>query len=311
MVYLAPQPDQVLPETEWLEHDIEAMFQGNKTGVGLKYLYQNWHQVLEDDSYYVDREDRELIKRNKEKIAKKVGNGRPVVELGCGGSDKGIILAEAFAASRYIGVDFWFENAQASADISKLIPSEPLQIDFMRSAYDWGQYEETVLVVLGSTISNLVARCDLIRAEEVLEATLNKLLEIAGPDGDVVLTYDTSETAEETYNTKDHIDFRKGIFAIANAETASTHLNPDYFDAPAVWDAENRCLSHNLVANTAHTTLIGGQKTPINFGQSFVEGKSYKFSRKIFDDAVKAVGAKTVFVDQAEHMVIQHIRRHP
>jgi uncharacterized SAM-dependent methyltransferase len=311
MVYLAPQPEQALPETEWLEHDLKEMFRGNRTGVGLKYLYQNWHQLLEDDSYYVDKEDRELIDKNKAELASIIGKGRPLVELGCGGSDKGVILAEAFRASKYVGVDFWFNNAQASANLSRSIPSEPLQIDFMRSSYDWAKFEGAVLVVLGSTISNLVAHCDLVRADEVLKATLNKLLEIAGPEGDVIVTYDTSETAEKTYNTPEHIAFRKGIFAIANEATNGTHLNPDYFDAPAIWDCENRFLSHNIVANTAHTTLIGGDKTPINFGQAFIEGKSYKFSRQIFDNAVRDVKAKTVFVDQTKNMVIQHITRHP
>lgn len=295
-------------EFEHFAEDMQAMFSGDASGTGLKYLYQRWGRVLADESYYVDQEERDLIADHADELRKIIGLNRPLIELGCGPSDKGVFLARAFNAAAYIPVDFWKENAVIAASFAAGIPAYPLRLDFMRTAFDWRAFERPVVVMLGSTISNLVADSRHVSAEDALRGVLQKIIDVAGPDGDVIITYDTSQEAQDTYNTPEHIAFRKSLFDLMNIHLPDTHLDQQNFSAPAVWDGEHNLLSHLIVSDNDQSIRLSGKRINLQPGQTFIEGKSYKYPEVLFDAVSHSLELGTGFKANAGHMMLQHLR---
>ena len=75
-----------------------------------KYFYdargsQIFEQITRLPEYYPTRTEREIMRRHGADIARKLGPGRTVIELGAGNCEKARSLCETIAASRFVAVD--------------------------------------------------------------------------------------------------------------------------------------------------------------------------------------------------------------
>jgi len=82
-----------------------------------KYFYDARGSAIFEDitrlpEYYPTRVEREIMRRHADDIARKVGTGRTVIELGAGNCEKARDLCESIAASRFVAVDISEEFLQ-------------------------------------------------------------------------------------------------------------------------------------------------------------------------------------------------------
>ena len=88
---------------------IEGLTQTRAT-ISPKYFYDArgsaiFEEITRLPEYYPTRTEREIMQRHAADIARKVGCGRTVIELGAGNCEKARSLCEAIAATRFVAVD--------------------------------------------------------------------------------------------------------------------------------------------------------------------------------------------------------------
>jgi len=85
-----------------------------------KYFYdargsQIFEEITRLPEYYPTRTEREIMRLHGRDIARRVGPGRTVIELGAGNCEKARSLCQTIAASRFVAVDISEEFLQQSA----------------------------------------------------------------------------------------------------------------------------------------------------------------------------------------------------
>lgn len=102
--------------TDAVREIIEGLGQPTAT-ISPKYFYDArgsaiFEEITRLPEYYPTRVEREIMRRHAGDIARKVGTGRTVIELGAGNCEKARALCESIAASRFVAVDISEEFLQ-------------------------------------------------------------------------------------------------------------------------------------------------------------------------------------------------------
>jgi len=279
--------DHTAPESELFLADVLAGLAEPPYSLPSKYLYDRrgselFDRICDLDAYYPTRTELGILGENAEAIAKAVGPGARVVELGSGSSNKTrALLDHLIRPVGYVPVDISGEHLEEAAQrIAGHYPHltiQPVTADYTRSfslppAPDPG--ETTLVYFPGSTLGNF----DVPDAR----AFLARQAALAGPGGGLVIGVDLVKEREVLLNAYDDPE---GVTAAFNLNLLQrlrreleAELDTEAFRHRAVFNEDLSCVEMHLESRRPQTLRVGGREIPFAEGQSIRTERSYKYT---------------------------------
>ncbi len=263
--------------------------------------------------YYLARAESEILTAQAAEIARRIGAGALLAELGSGSSIKTRSLLDALPTlAAYVPIDI---SRQHLADSARAIAAAYPTIDVIPLYADFTQVIELPRLVLpphrvvfffpGSTIGNLDngAACRL----------LARLRRAAGPNGGLVIGLDLVKPAavlEAAYNDS------AGITASFNCNLL-TRLNREYganfcvgaFRHSAIWHEDQQRIEMRLVSTRAQRVEIGGTVIEFDAGEAIHTEFCHKYTVGGFATLARGCGwaLQDAWTDRQQRFSVQYL----
>jgi L-histidine N-alpha-methyltransferase len=280
------------------------------------WLYDERGSILFDEitrlpEYYPTNAEREILAARANEIAE-LTQGRTLVELGAGTSEKTLLLLDALSAAgtleRFVPLDVSDDvlrlSAEAIAERYPTISVHGIVGDFERDLAATPPGESRVIAFLGSTIGNLYPE----RRARLLRAIATAL----APGDSFLLGIDLVKdpaVIERAYNDSQGVTeqfVRNGLTA-ANRDLGADFAQERFvFDAH--WDAEREWMDIGFNAVEAHTVHIAELEVELDLaeGERLRVEVSTKFRREGIEAELTEAGLRTTgwWTDDAERFAL-------
>jgi dimethylhistidine N-methyltransferase len=256
------------------------------------YFYDQAGSELFDEitrlpEYYPTRTEVSILEAHGDEMARALGPGVRLVELGSGSALKTeLLLARMEDLAAYVPVEISSEHLEAAAariaadfpDIEVL----PVVADFTEP-YDLPEPERVrvrrnVAFFPGSTIGNFPNEL----AAGLLDATARAM----GPGGAMLIGVDLKKGAgilEPAYNDAAGVTARFNLNLLVRL---NRELGADFdvgaFTHAAVWDEANSRIEMRLISQRAQTVRVAGRRFDFAAGEALVTEYSHKYSMDAF-----------------------------
>ncbi|MEM9011731.1 MAG: L-histidine N(alpha)-methyltransferase [Pseudomonadota bacterium] len=280
-----------------------------------KWLYDEagsalFEQITELPEYYLTRAEAEILRDNAAELAALVPEGGALVELGAGASIKTRALLDAgHQISAYVPIDiseeFLLTTAATLRQHYPAIAVEPVVADFTAAPTLPKAVRERPKVGFfpGSTIGNL--------AEEEAVALLTWARDwpgvqafILGADlvkdeATLVAAYDDAAGVTAAFNLN--------LLTRLNRE-AGADFDPGAFVHEARWMGDR--IEMHLVASSAQTVTLAGQRIPFAAGESIHTESCRKYTDATLAALARAAGwrVETTLTDGAQRFAVAILR---
>jgi L-histidine N-alpha-methyltransferase len=262
-----------------------------------RFLYDERGSHLFDritslEEYYPTRSEIALLEARSADIARRVGRGAAIVELGAGSSRKARLLLEALEApSCYVPVDISAAYlAQQAAEVARAFPELsvlPLVADFTEplTLPRAVRHRPVLLFFPGSTIGNL--------ARSKALALLRALRVATGARGLLIGVDTCADPARlhAAYNDSSGVTaaFNLNLLARLNRELEAD-FDLEAFDHTAIYDARERRIEMRLVSRCDQQVSVSGERIHFAAGEYLITEHSHKYSPESFADLARAAG---------------------
>lgn len=282
-----------------------------------KYLYDSlgsrlFEAICELPEYYPTRTEAAIFARHGEDIARRVGSGATLIDLGAGNCAKAASLFPLLRPQQYVPIDisrdFLIEAVsrlrQRFPDIAMNALALDLSGPFLLPAEVAPQ--RRVFFYPGSSIGNF--------APHEAIAFLRRVRENASHDGGLLIGVDLIKDAavlDAAY------DDAIGVTAAFNLNMLRhlNHLIGSDFDVRqwrhvAFFNAEESRVEMHLEARTALTVRWAGGERDFARGERIHTEDSYKYTRDSFADLLAQAGfiADDIWTDEAQWFAVMHAR---
>ena len=302
---------------------VNAAFQGDESGRIYAYLYKDPRpdhindQALDvtlnnASEYYIYQNGLNIIDEHKSTWAEKFGEGRTYIELGIG-SKAALIktkkLIEVFKPSVCIVNDqspgyvahAETELSQWAYEQGLVATINGMVCDFTDPSIDWSTFKNPIVVLQGCTIQNY----------DNVQDILKTLARIAGPNGDILLDYDTNKDHEHlkrAYGSAYQIAHRKEILQYVKEIFNPEGFKPDTFYWQSEWRADKNLLLQKLICDTPQSFTI--KEVHHENVREIVISKMYKNDPEGFLLDIKASGLRRegLYFDQDSLVVMEHVK---
>lgn len=283
---LAYDRDEILAGLRAPQKQLEPRFLYDERGSHL------FDQITTLEEYYPTRSEIALLAARGGDIARRVGRGAAVVELGAGSSRKARLLLGALdSPSCYAPVDVSAAYlAQQAAEIACSFPAlsvVPLVADFTKPLKLPRSIKQSPILLFfpGSTIGNL--SCAKARA-------LLRDLRVSTGARQLLIGVDTCAdpaALHAAYNDAGGVTaaFNLNLLARLNRELRAD-FDLEKFDHVAVYDAAARRIEMRLVSRCDQTVLVSGEEIHFADGEYLITEHSHKYSPESFADLAVAAG---------------------
>jgi L-histidine N-alpha-methyltransferase len=280
------------------------------------WLYDERGSLLFDEitrlpEYYPTNAEREILRAHAAEIAA-LTNGRTLVELGAGTSEKTLLLLDALSAAgaleRFVPLDVSEEvlrsSAEAIADRYPAISVHGIVGDFERDLVALPPGDGRVIAFLGSTIGNLYPE----RRATLLRAIASAL----APGDSFLLGVDLVKdpaVIERAYNDGRGVTekFVRNGLVHANRELRAD-FDQNRFTFDAHWDAEHEWMDIGFEALRAHIVRVAELEIefPLAEGERLRIEVSSKFRRDGIEAELTDAGLRTTgwWTDEAARFAV-------
>ena len=289
----------LLPRAAGMRAEISAGLSRPQKEIPPKYFYDKRGCALFDaicrlEEYYPTRAELAIMRAHSRAIARLLGPGCALIEVGCGNSEKTRLLLAALKPKAFVPIDIAREQLMTSCEA--LAPAFPrmaiiaLRADFARPIALPGAAlrgaRRRVLYFPGSTIGNFTpgeARDFLARWARQLGKNGGALIGVDLKKDSAVLdaAYNDARgvTAEFNLNVLRHINRRLG----ADFDSA-------VFRHRAFYDAADGRIEMHLESLKTQRVTIGGRAFEFARGETIHTENSYKYTVGEFQDLARTSG---------------------
>jgi dimethylhistidine N-methyltransferase len=281
-----------------------------------KYFYdargsQLFDRITELDEYYPTRTETSLMVGHAAQMARAIGPGALIVELGSGSSVKTRLLLDALERPvGYVPVDISAAHLKSAA---KSLAADYPHIEVMPVAADFTHgflvprpsvpASRCVFYFPGSTIGNFTAP----RARALLEA----IADCVQPSGDerpgaLLLGFDlvkSQEMLERAYDDALGVTaaFNLNLLARINRELDGDFVLDDFVHR-AVWEPEPARMEIFLRSKREQVVHAAGQRFRLAAGEDILTEYSHKYTRETIGALTRAAGFRraTTWIDAKE-----------
>jgi len=264
--------------------DVHAGLSQAQKAIPARWFYDATGSALFEDitalpEYYPTRSETDLLKRHAADLARAIGPGRAVVELGSGSSTKTPLLLQAITPAAYVPVDISGDFLRGSAEqLAKRFPGlpvYPVEADFTQPV-DLPR-EICPMPKLGffpgSTIGNMVART----AIDLLRVWRKAL----GDGSQLLIGIDRIKDRETLIAAYDDPAGVTAAFNLNLLERINRELGGDIatanFAHRAVWNDVNARIEMHLVAECDMDFTVDGRAYHMAKGETIHSENSHKY----------------------------------
>lgn len=268
--------------------------------------------ITELPEYYPTRTEISILERHGEEMARAIGPGARLIELGSGSALKTeLLLARLQEPAAYVPVEISRDHLLASAArIAADFPGLevlPVTADFTEP-FDLPeprhhQVQRNVAFFPGSTIGNFPRSM----AADLLRSTSQEV----GPGGAMLIGVDLAKdprTLERAYNDDAGVTAR---FNLNLLERLNRELGADFdlaaFSHRATWNEAECRIEMRLVSAVEQSVRVAGQEFAFQAGESLVTEYSHKYTREAFRALAEANGflVEQVWTDPGQLFSVQ------
>lgn len=310
-------PDLLDPSLAVFLRDVVAGLSRESKSIPCKYFYdargsELFDEITRLDEYYPTRAELEILERRAPEIARALGAGVALIELGSGSSYKTrILLDEMDELAAYVPVDISEEYLLATADELRddypdLVVC-PVAADYTR---DYGLPElprdaRKVVFFPGSTIGNF--------DPDEARAFLRRAARLVGPRGGLLIGVDLPKDRailERAYDDEAGItaEFNRNLLHRIRHELDGD-VDPEAFDHRAVWNEEASRMEIYLVSRATQQISVAGHRFELEAGEAIHTESSYKYSEHEFERLAGAAGFRRVvsWRDERDLFSVQYL----
>ena len=268
-----------------------------------KYFYDAlgcalYAAICQTREYYPTRTEAAIFARHAAAIARRVGCGGTLVDLGCGDGAKALAWIPSWQPDTYVGVDFAAEVLVGTLDrIAAAFPALDVRgvaVDFTRGLDLRADLPDaaTTFFYPGSSIGNFVPdeALALIRAIRAHRG--------GGRDAGLLIGVDTHKDAQRLVAAYDDATgvtaaFNRNVLNHVNALLGTT-FDPAAFSHVASYDGAARCIRMHLEARCTVEVTIDGVQRRYDAGERIHTEDSYKYAPDDFEALLRRAGFRTV-----------------
>lgn len=264
-----------------------------------KYFYdqlgsQLFEQICEVEEYYPTRTEISIMRSKAADMAREIGVGAMLIELGSGSSTKtGWLLKELSRPLVYVPIDIsrehLFQSAERIASEFRDIEVRPLHADF-GSTLQLPEHEtvvkKRVAYFPGSTIGNF-------RPADAL-ALLRRVARMVGPGGGLLIGFDLVKSPavlEQAYNDSAGVTaaFNLNLLTRLNRELGGDFALSQFEHQAVYNDALERVEMH-LVSQSDQFVCLGGESISFAAGETIRTELSHKYRVDSFRELANKAG---------------------
>ncbi|MFW6335506.1 MAG: L-histidine N(alpha)-methyltransferase [Phycisphaeraceae bacterium] len=279
------------PEPEDIADEVVANLASRPRTLPCKLLYDQrgselFEQICEQPEYYPTRTELAIMRRHAGDMARRLGPGVRLVELGSGASTKTPLLLERLDNPVcYVPVEIsksaLTEACERIAERFPDLPLQPVVADYTRSFElppPPATPRRTVAYFPGSTIGNF-------HRDEARDF-LRGVAELVGPGGALLIGVDRRKGPDRLLPAYDDeagvtAAFNLNMLLHINRQTGSD-FDPEAFHHEARWNDEHGRVEMHLVADRDQTVRIRGEAFDFAEGETIWTESSYKHSLEGF-----------------------------
>jgi dimethylhistidine N-methyltransferase len=283
-----------------------------------KYLYDQrgselFEKICETDEYYPTRTELSIMEENAPLIAKQIGKGVMLVELGSGSSLKTRILLDALEdPSVYVPVDISESHLMQTADSLRSRYSDleiaPVVADFTQEfelPQSSSECSHVALYFPGSTIGNFTSS----EAGELLRGISSML----GPQGGLLIGIDLQkdpEVIELAYNDNSGVtaEFNLNLLNRINNELGAD-FDLEAFEHCAVYNSEEHRVEISLRSLAQQQVSLNDQIFKFQKGEEILTEYSHKYTVEGFSNFAAEYGFSLhqQWTDPEQYFAVLHL----
>lgn len=282
-----------------------------------KYLYDErgsilFDQITELSEYYPTRTELGILQDNRQEIARLIGPGAVIIELGSGNSKKIRVLLKALPRlSAYIPVDISSDYLKKVAvKLHKDFPElliKPVCADYtqrFKIPRLKREFHQQVLFFPGSTIGNFKPD----EARRFLKTMASLIRKEAAMLIGVDLKKD-KKVLELAYNDRQGLTaaFNKNLLVRLNREV-DADFKVEQFTHHALYNEEKGRVEMHLIADRDQEVHMAGETFQFKKGETIHTENSYKYSLEEFAAVVDPwFSVEKVWTDANENFSLQYL----
>jgi dimethylhistidine N-methyltransferase len=278
---------------------------------------QLFERICELPEYYPTRAELEILHEHAAEMARLLGPGAVLVELGSGASVKTRVLLDALESPEiYVPIDIstatLLDSARALGARYPSLDVRPLALDYTRELslpLSETERERQVSVFFpGSTIGNF----------EPAEASefLRRVRRASGKRARLLIGVDLPKerhVLEAAYDDAAGVtaQFNRNILRVLNRDYGG-HFALDDFEHRAVWNESQQRVEMHLVSRRAHVARLGALAVQLRAGESIVTEYCYKYCLDDFRELAASAGFEVaeVWLDSRGLFSVQLLTAH-
>jgi len=293
------------PPADSLFADVVAGLSAAQKALPPKYFYdargcELFNAICDLPEYYVTRAELSLMRQRATEMARALGPGCALIEVGCGNSEKTRLLLQSLAPVAFVPVDIAWEQLESSCDA---LCREFPRIRFVAVRADFSQpielpelglpkVQRRALYFPGSTIGNFT--------REEAAAFLRRTAQVLGSGGAALIGVDLKKprgALEAAYNDSWGVT---GAFNLNLLERINRELQGNFdlgrFRHHAFYNDEQGRIEMHLVSLARQTVTIGNHRFEFAEGESVLTEYSYKYSVEEFQLLAAGAGYWPAYV---------------
>ena len=271
--------------------------------VAPKYFYDAlgcalFGAICELPEYYPTRTERAIFVEHREAIARVLGRGKQLVDLGAGDCRKAQAWLPFLEPTRYLAVDF--AGDEIAASLARMAPEFP-DIEMRGVVADFAEAldlsrdltrDPVTFFYAGSSIGNFTP-------DEARRFLRNVHLHCLGRDGSALLIgVDTKKDAARLVSAYDDAlgvtaAFNRNVLLHVN-RVLGCDFHPDAFDHRARYDDAAGRIEMYLVARAAQTVALPGAVRTFAAGEGIHTENSYKYTPDEFSRLLRGAGFRSM-----------------
>lgn len=286
--------------------------------VSPKFFYDRqgselFDRICQQPEYYPTRVEEGILSEAVAEIARIVGPGACLIELGSGVSRKVRLLLETLQPTRYAGVDisrdFLLASTRRLAKDYPWLEVHAICADFSHQMVlpDGLRSERCVMFFPGSSIGNF--------SPAEAEAFLHRLHALLPPGSGLLIGVDlikATATLEAAYNDAAGVtaDFNRHLIERLRDEFGADAL-PENFTHLAFYDEAQSRIEMHLVSRSNQQVVVAGECFHFEEGERLHTENSYKYSIEGFRELASRAGfrARALWRDSQALFSVHYFER--
>lgn len=324
--FVAQIDTRVSTSRERVRHDLARWFSTGLPSAGgaLCYLTGRFDDVVEragSDNFYAS--ETRLCDILSPILRSSVPRGLSYVDLGPGTAasmlSRTVPLLSVLRPACYIPVDIVRAHLDsASRIVADRVPGPsvwPIEADFLTGELGLEPSLDRLVVMLGSTLSNLASADPSVTPWSAYETLFARLREMAGSAGFLLLGWHAAADAQAAlapYRSASQANFFRSALELAVEQFGARGLDPAAWDYRPTWYEPSRCVAHHLVARERQTVDFDGATYRFEPGHRLTAMLSYKLGRRDVLRLARAAGfdvqASAAAIDETS-LFLFHVKK--